>query len=140
MWKYEANVDWSAGRAGIMRSANKPEIPVAAPPEFGGPQEGSWTPEDLLATSVASCIMTTALFFIERGKIVLRSYGSKAAATMEKTPSGLAITGIALDISITLENPEQESALRQAMERAEKNCPISAVLKCPVEIALHIRP
>ena len=137
MWTYETSVDWKEGKTGETRCGEKPAIKVATPPEFGGP-ENIWTPEDLLTSAVATCIMTSALFFFERAKIQLRSYKSKATATMEKTPAGLAITRIAIAASIELDDMEQEAAVRKAMEQAEKSCPLSISLTCPVELAVTV--
>lgn len=137
MWTYETAVDWKEGKIGETRCAGKPAIEVATPPEFGGP-ENIWTPEDLLTSAVATCIMTSALFLLERGKIALRSYRSSATATMAKTPGGLAITGMSVKIALSLENPSQGDAARQAVMQAEKSCPLSNALTCPVEVDLVI--
>ena len=110
---------------------------MATPPEFGGP-EGIWTPEDLLTSAVATCIMTSALFFIDRAKIQLRTYKSQATATMEKTDAGLAITRIAVAVSIELEDMAQEAATRKAVEQAERTCPLSNSLNCPVELVVNV--
>ncbi len=137
MWTYETAVDWKQGKTGEMRSEGKPTVEVATPPEFGGP-ENIWTPEDLLTSSVATCIMTSALFFIDRSKIQLRSYKSNATATMEKGPAGLTITGIKVAVTVELEDASQVDAARKAVEQAEKTCPISNSLSCPVELDLRV--
>ena len=137
MWKYEVAVDWKEGKTGETRCEGKPAIAVATPPEFGGP-EGIWTPEDLLTSAVATCIMTSALFFIDRAKIQLRTYKSQATATMEKTDAGLAITRIAVAVSIELEDMAQEAATRKAVEQAERTCPLSNSLNCPVELVVNV--
>ncbi len=137
MWKYETTVNWKEGKTGETRCEGKPAITVATPPEFGGP-ENIWTPEDLLTSAVATCIMTSALFFFGRAKIQLRSYQSTATATMEKTPDGLAITRIVIEASVELEDLAQAEAARKAMELAEKSCPLSISLKCPVELIVNV--
>ncbi len=137
MWTYEISVDWKEGKIGETRCEGKPAIDVATPPEFGGP-EGIWSPEDLLTSAVATCIMTSALFFIDRAKIQLRTYKSNAAGTMEKTDAGLAITRIAIDVSIELDDLAQADAARKAVEQAEKTCPLSNSLKCPVELTVNV--
>ena len=137
MWTYETSVDWKEEKIGETRCAGKPAIEVATPPEFGGP-ENIWTPEDLLTSAVATCIMTSALFFFGRAKIQPRAYKSKATATMEKISAGLAITRMTIAVSIELDDMEQETAVRKAMEQAEKTCPLSISLKCPVELDVHI--
>ena len=139
MWTYKTSVHWIEGKTGVLRSEHKPDVPVGTPSEFGGPKEGYWSPEDLVAASVGSCIMTSALFFIDRAGIELQSYESSANAVMEKTPSGLAITGVTVEVAVTLKKPEQEAALREAMNQAEKSCPVSALLKCPVELSVAVK-
>jgi organic hydroperoxide reductase OsmC/OhrA len=137
MWKYEIAVDWEEEKIGQVGAEGKSEFKVATPPEFGGP-ENQWTPEDLLAASVASCVMTSTLFFTNRSKIEMDSYQSKAIATMEKTPAGLAITAIQVLITVQLKDVSQSEAMQKAVDMAKKNCPVSAALNCPVKIELSI--
>jgi organic hydroperoxide reductase OsmC/OhrA len=139
MWTYKTSVNWDSGKTGVIRSENKPDVPVGTPSEFGGPQEGYWSPEDMVAASVGSCIMTSALFFIDRAGIELQSYESSADAVMEKTPSGLAITKVTVEATVALKDSAQEDGLRKAMDQAEKNCPVSALLKCPVELRVTVK-
>jgi len=139
MWTYKTSVNWNEGKTGVIRSQNKPDVPVGTPPEFGGPKDGYWTPEDLVAASVGSCIMTSALFFIDRAGIELQSYESGTSAVMEKTPSGLAITKVTVEATVSLKDSAQENGLRKAMDQAEKNCPVSALLKCPVELTVQVK-
>jgi organic hydroperoxide reductase OsmC/OhrA len=137
MWKYNTTVAWKSGKEGSLQCEGKPEVPVATPPEFGGPKD-IWTPEDLLTGAVASCVMTSLLFFAEKAGIKMRSYTSRATGTMEKTPQGLAITGVAIEVAVGLGDPGQEPAIRKAMERAEQTCPVSRSLKCPVALTLQV--
>jgi len=135
MWTYKTAVDWKSGKTGETRCEGKPTVEVATPPEFGGP-ENIWTPEDLLTSAVATCVMTSALFFFDRAGIRLNAYKSDATATMEKTPNGLAITGIRIDITVGIEDAAQEEAARKAVEQAEKSCPLSNSMTCPVTVEL----
>lgn len=137
MWKYEVSVNWETEKIGKVGAAGKSNFQVATPPEFGGP-ENQWTPEDLLAASVASCVMTSTLFFTKRSKIEMESYQSQAVAVMEKTPAGLAITSVRVLVSVRLKDSSQSEAMQKAVEMAEKNCPISASLNCSVKIELSI--
>ena len=137
MWTYETAVNWKAGKTGEIISEGKPSVEVATPPEFGGPED-IWTPEDLLAGSVATCIMTSALFYLDRAGVQPKSYTSRSTATMEKTATGLVITGIRVDISVSLEDAAQQGAATHAIEQAEKTCPVSNALQCPVEMTLQV--
>jgi len=91
MYSYDVKVTWREGKQGVMRAAGKPAVNVATPSEFGGP-DGVLTPEELLVASVASCLMTTFLYFVELLRIGLLSYESNATGVMEKTPDGLRFT------------------------------------------------
>lgn len=137
MWTYKTSVDWTADKKGTSACDGKSPIEISTPPEFGGP-EGFWTPEDLLTSAVASCIMTSTLFFAERAKIKMISYSSQATGTMEKTAAGLVITKVSVAVEITLESPDQANAIHKAVEMAEKTCPISNSLNCPVELTLNV--
>ena len=137
MWTYDVSTTWTEGKKGSSACEGKSPIEISTPPEFGGP-EGFWTPEDLLTSAVASCIMTSTLFFAERAKINMRSYASRATGTMEKTAAGIVITKVSVAVEISLESLEQAEAMRKAVEQAEKTCPISNSLNCPVELSMNI--
>ncbi len=137
MWKYETTVNWKEEKIGEANCGGKPAITVATPPEFGGP-EGIWTPEDLLTSAVESCIMASSLFFLNRGKIAFRSYKSKATGTMEKGADGLTFSRIAVEVTLELDDPAQAELARKAIVQAEKTCPLSNSLKCPVELLVNV--
>lgn len=137
MWQYETTTVWTSDKEGRLHAGGNPEIGIATPPEFGGPQN-MWSPEDLLTGAVGSCLMTSALFFLERADVDLRSYMSNATGTMEKTRDGLAITGIDVRISVALGNADDIEKAKQACNMAEKSCPVSKALKCPVTLAVDV--
>lgn len=137
MWQYETTVSWTSGKEGRLHAGGNPEIMVATPPEFGGP-ENRWTPEDLMAGAAGSCVMTSALFFLEKGGVKLVSYLSNATAIMEKTREGLAITGISVDVSIAVADEEDIEKAYSAMLKAEVTCPVSKTLKCGVSLKTSV--
>ncbi len=137
MWKYETTVAWESGKQGRLHARGNPDIKVATPPEFGGPQN-TWSPEDLLAGAVASCMMTTSLFFLEKAGIKPLSYLSNAAAVMEKTASGLAFTEVSVAVSVSVANAEEIDTVYSAIEKAEKSCPVSKSLNCKVTLSIQV--
>ena len=138
MWTYQTSITWKEGKLGEANCGNKPPIPVATPPEFGGP-EGVWTPEDLLTSAIESCIMASALFFLTRGKIGFKSYTSSAVGHMEKGSTGLVFSKIVIEVSLELEDATQSEAAHKALVQAEKTCPLSNTVSCPVELAIHLK-
>jgi len=138
MWQYETTVVWKAGKEGKLHAAGNPEVCVAAPSDFGGPYS-NWSPEQLLTGAVGACLMTSALYYLEKDGVDLRSYMSNAAGTMDKTRDGLAFTGVSVEISITVGDEEDMEKARQAVLRAGKGCPVSKALQCPVRVHADVR-
>lgn len=139
MWQYETTVVWKTGKEGRLHAGGNPEIRVATPPDSGGPRN-NWSPEQLLISAVAGCLMTSALYYLEKAGVDLDSYMSNATGTMDKTPEGLAFTRIHVDISITVADDSHVEKARKATARAEISCPISKALQCPVEVHADVRP
>ncbi len=135
---YEVNLAWEGGKKSALSCAEAGDpLSVATPKEFGGPG-GFWTPEDLLVASIASCLMSTFLYFIDRAGITLRSYRTHASGRMEKTPEGLRFAAIEARISIEVENPRDAEFIRRMKDKVEKACPVSASLRCPVQVVIEV--
>ena len=137
MWQYETTAVWKGAKEGRLHAHGNPEISIATPPDFGGPRN-MWSPEDLLAGAVGSCLMTSAVFFLERAEVDLRSYTGTATGTMEKTKTGLAFTAVDTVITVTVGRKADVEAARQAIKRAEAACPVSHVLTCPVTVSINV--
>jgi len=138
MYSYDVKITWREGKQGVVRAAGKPAVTVATPSEFGGP-DGVLAPEELLVASVASCLMTTFLYFVELLRIGLLSYDSNATGVMEKTPDGLRFTK--MDVAIVA-NVGSESDRQKALDlktKLEKYCPVSTALNFPVGLALEVK-
>jgi organic hydroperoxide reductase OsmC/OhrA len=137
-WHYRTGTVWTGGTQGRLEAGGKPALQVGTPPEFGG-QPGVWTPEDLLAASVGSCLLASLLFFVQRAGVTMEACRCDSTALMEKGPQGLVITRVTVDCSVTLADAQQEEALRRACSRAEASCPVSRSLACPVHLTLHVQ-
>lgn len=139
MHTFQTDIVWRNARQCSVRARGNPELTVAAPPEFGGP-EGVWSPEQLLAASIGSCLLSTFLAFAERFRFALDSYVSTSAIRTEKTSEGLRLTAIEVSIAVTVTDDatvERISSLR-LRKKLEKHCPVSAALNCPVQLVLHV--
>ena len=67
-FRYPVNLSWTAVKCGRASATGKPDLEVGSPPEFRG-EEGVWSPEHLLVTSLATCLMLTFLNLAERRKL-----------------------------------------------------------------------
>jgi organic hydroperoxide reductase OsmC/OhrA len=139
MWNYQTSLTWTQGSEGKSETAGKPALSITPPPEFGGTDD-HWNPELLLVSAVESCLLLTALSVMQRQKINLKSYTSTATGHMEKTPDGLRFTGIDIAITLAAATPEESEKARKAVATAEKYCPVSNAVKCPVKVECSVTP
>ena len=97
---------------------------MAIPPEFKG-HPGIWTPEDLFVASVASCVMTTFLYYAEKEGLEFLNYESKAEGTLERIENKFMFSEIKVMPKITVISGNQIEKAEKLIELAEKNCLIS---------------
>jgi len=135
---YRTNLKWVEAKKGLLSSIGKPAIEVATPPEFRG-HPGIWTPEELFVASVNACIMTTFLYYAERGNLKFLSYESSAEGVLEKEERGLVFSCIEVvpEISVKLANDVERT--RDLLALSEKNCLISNSIKSKVTVKAKIQ-
>jgi len=138
MSEYRTAVTWKSGQELDVACEGKPALAVSSPPEFGGNGE-RWSPEDLLAGAVESCLLLTTLYFVDQMKIGLASYASEAVAEMKRTSEGLRFQSIRVAIEAGVSSAEDEEKMQKAASQAEAFCPVSAAVNCPVEVSLATR-
>jgi len=135
----QTEIVWRHQRECRVSARENPDLTVATPPEFGGP-EGMWSPEELFVASVGSCLLSTFLYFAYRFELPFESYSSTSTGTMEKTSQGFRFTGIDVLIAVTV--PDAKAAKKASSlrlkEKMEKYCPVSASLDCPVRLVLEL--
>ena len=109
----------------------KPELDVASPPEFGGP-EGVWSPQELFVAAAEACNMTTFLSMMKRRGIELESYESETEGVLETTDDGLVITTITIRPKVKVKNPEHAETVRKLLGQMHKVCIIANSMKTEV--------
>lgn len=130
---YHVDLEWTAGRSGVLREETLPNVEVSAPPEFHG-EAGKWTPEHLLVAATSSCLMSTFLALAERSGLHVFSYNAGAFARLENVPGeGYRFTEIALVPEIGVAGEDVERALKILL-KAEKNCFVSKSLRAAVQL------
>ena len=133
MWHYPTSVTWLGGERGKLETAGRPSMEFTPPPEFGG-VDSAWNPELMLVASVESCVLLTALHFVGRSKIGLKSYASKADGELAKTPQGLRFQKMTITVTGVVATADDVEKFKQAVATAEKWCPVSNAVNFPVHI------
>ena len=130
-WDYETD-------NGIARAGNRMPLLFGAPPEFGG-TELTWSPEHLLAASVASCYVTTFMSFAKRMKVTITDFRISCKVEFTKgEEGGFEATRYVLRPLVELHgNPEQQ-ILDSLFEKAKKYCFISNSVKGEIIIEPNV--
>lgn len=115
-----------------------PRAPIAGgpPPEFDG-DATSWSPEHLLLSSLALCLLTTFEAFAVRDGIDLLAWEARAHGTVEKTARGLAFTKFVLEVDMEVGDIERAHA---TLADAQRHCLVSNALRVEPEVVATIRP
>jgi organic hydroperoxide reductase OsmC/OhrA len=119
---------------------------VDAPPRpslDGGPSSAfdgdaaSWSPEQLILSSLGICMLTTFEAFAARDSIELAQWNAHVNGTVERTPEGLMFTSIVLSIDMEISGRVEHVA--QTLEDAKQYCLVLNSLRVPVVIEAQIR-
>lgn len=132
-FSFHTNLEWADNRAGILRSAGKPEFRVASPPQFKG-EEGVWTPEDLFVAAVDVCTMTTFVAIAQRLNLPVQSYISAAEGIAEFIDGSYRLTKVILRPTITIKTAGAVEQTEKALSDAHKGCLISNSIRSEVYI------
>jgi len=132
-WRYTNTVLWEQEKKAGLTAEGKPDLEVATPAEFGGP-EGVWSPEDFLVAAVNSCILTTFLHHRARADIELLGYKSTAEGTLVYTGQALEFAEVTVRPEVQVASEADREKAEVALRRSEQTCLISNALKCPVRV------
>lgn len=109
-------------------------IEGGAPPQFGG-TDTVWSPEELLAGSVALCLWTTFDAFARREQLLVDGWRCAANAILDRGPEGPSFTAIRLQVTMVVA-PERKEQAEALLLRAKKHCIVGNALRCPVELEI----
>ena len=132
---YKNKIVWTGDKKGVLSSDGKPDIEIAAPPEFKG-REGMWTPEDFYVAAASSCILFTFMSIAGRKKIEIESFESEATGKLEMKDGKALMTEVNIKIDIKAKKTDDSGAVAEIVKAAEKNCLISNSMTAKVTVEL----
>lgn len=99
---------------------------------------GGYSPEDLFALAVLTCIMATFKAYAEKSKILFSEIKGRASLTVDKQPdeSGIAMSHIDIFFDVT-GAPDAEKT-RKLLEAAIKDCAVSNSIKSGKTFHIHV--
>jgi len=103
-------------------------VPVAIPPEFGGPG-GGYSPEDLFAMACINCIIATFKVYAEHGNLQFQEITAKASLSVDKHPSENFLSMVNLDITLDVTGSSDKEKMEATLKKAIQDCPVSNSIK-----------
>jgi len=95
--------------------------------------EKGTNPEELIAAAHAGCFTMALAFQLQGAGFTPTELSTEAAVTLEPEGQGFRISRSALTLRANVPNLDQAIFARMAGD-AEKNCPVSKVLKCEITL------
>jgi peroxiredoxin-like protein len=141
--EYPVSVVWKGAREGegkVTSDRTGTEVPLQVPPEFGGGEEKSSNPEEMLASAVASCYAITFGIIAENRKLPIKDFHAKVTGAVEVQGSQHKYTRITINPKIVLESNadyEQVKSAEDMAHKAVKYCIISNALRGNVELSVE---
>lgn len=140
--EYPVTVEWTGGREGsgkVTSQHSGTSNPIAVGKEFNGTGQGT-NPEELLASSVASCYTITFGIIAQNRKIPVQSIETQAVGEVEQNGAQFTYTSMTIRPTITLEAGATEDQVKLAEDMAHKAdlyCIITNAVRDKVKIQVE---
>lgn len=110
-------------------SGNLPELTVAPPLQFGGPG-GIWSPEELLMSSITSCLVLSFRAIAKASGLQWQTIDCHAEGKLDKVERKIQFTAINTKVVLTVMTSEDIPKAEKLLQKAEQSCFISNSLAC----------
>jgi osmotically inducible protein OsmC len=132
----KAKAVWhGTGRAGSGTLSSDSGVLAETPYSFKTrfENEKGTNPEELIAAAHAGCFTMALAFQMQAAGLTPTELATEAAITLEQEGQGFKISKSALTLRAKVPNLDQAAFAKMAGE-AEKNCPVSKVLKAEITL------
>lgn len=138
--QFTVNADAKSGIRTVWacHSGNHPKISCAIPPEFGGPGDGGYSPEDLFALSVLNCMIATFKVYGEMAKIQYSEISGSAKATLNKHPSNSILWISDIEFTLEVKGSSDKEKAKSLLDKAIHDCAISNSIKSAKSFHLNV--
>jgi organic hydroperoxide reductase OsmC/OhrA len=113
------------------------EIETQAPPEFGG-LPGHWSPETLLAASIADCYLLTFRACARGSRLEWLSLVVDVEGELDRDALGTRFTRVRLAPRLALPPGTSETLARAVLLQAKAQCVITNSLNAACELEAHL--
>lgn len=121
-----------------LQANNVPDLYVAPPPQFGGP-EGYWNPEAFFSAAVSTCFILTFKAIARSMKIDWNAIEVDADAYLSKEGARLSFTRVDIFVSLTVPAGVNHDTYLKALKKAEENCLITNSINAETHLIPEIK-
>ena len=111
-------------------------ISCAIPTQFNGPGK-NYSPEDLLAISLLTCIIATFKVFAEKSQLGFERIDATAEIIVDRVGGAVAISKI--EAKATLFGVQDQEKAKKLLDQAAKNCLVSNALKIEKQFSFQFQ-
>lgn len=120
-----------------LTAAGMPALISAPPTQFGGPGD-QWSPESLLAASVASCFILTFRAMAQASRLPWLNLECSVEATLERLEGVTQFTGLVTRATLTVPEGTSTVLCERVLNKAEEGCLIANSLRAKRELQMEI--
>lgn len=135
--RYEVQLTGGPAGYAALTTPGVPALRTASPPEYDGPGD-AWSPEHLLLAAVESCFLFTLRAVARASQLEFVSLELHAAGVVDRQEHVTRFIGITLHPKLTVRPGTDHARVIRILEKAEKNCLVSASLSTPVRLEPEI--
>ena len=135
--RYTADAEANPDENVIIRSENLPQLVSAPPAEFGGPGN-QWSPEHLLAASVADCFILTFRAIASASKLEWSKLETSAEGVLDRVDRVMRFTEFTVTATLTLPEGTDRGKAQRLLEKSEAACMITNSLNADVHLKTEI--
>lgn len=115
-------------------SLNHSEIEMMAPPpQFGGPNDGHWTPEDMFCASISSCFILTFKSYTLLKKLEWRKISVTVEAYLDKVDKKLSFTKVVIKPTLEVCCEGNVDPYLEALKKSEEQCLVTNSINSKIE-------
>lgn len=112
-----------------------PKLRTDAPKDIGG-DATAFSPTDLIAAGLASCILTTIAMYAERNGLSISGASAKVEKHMTTPPAPRRIGRLPVIVELPASTPAE---WRERLEKVGHSCPVHASLHAEIDAPIEYR-
>ena len=135
---YRVTADGAAYGAISIKSNDVPDLIAAAPKEFDGPGD-RWSPEALIAASMASCFVLTFRAMARASHLQWSELQVRVEGKLERVESVSQFTHWTTIATLSVAEETDVELCTRTLEKAEHGCMVANSLRGTRELKAHVR-